>query len=528
MTRTPFAGLALSLAITFSSSIFAKPVVFNIGNGSEPKTIDPQRMEGTPEHHIVQNLFEPLVTLHHQTGKPVPAGAESWEVSKDRKVYTFKLRKNHKWSNGEPITAKDYIYGWTRLLEPKTTAEFAYYGYYFKNGQKFNKGEIKDISQVGFKAIDDYTLLVTLENATPYFLALLHHCSLYPVHRATLEKHGDRWIRPENIVSSGPFVLEKWEVNKVLTVKKNPHYWDKDTVKLDVVNFYPVDKTETEEKMFRTGLLHLTGSVPQEKLPYWQADKTGVLQTDPQLATYYFDLNPNRPPLTDKRVRKALNLAIDREKMVKYVAKGGQPPATTFTPPKTGPDGYVPTPRLPKDLSRLEEAKKLLAEAGYPGGKGFPTMDLVYNTMESHKKIAEAIQEMWRQNLGINITLSNQEWKVFIDTRKQHNFHIARDAWVADYNDPNAMLDIFMTGVLTNNPGWSNKAYDAELKAAAAETDVKKRLAHFSKAEDILLEELPVVPLYHYMHSYLLKKSVKGWSHNNQDDYFLKYVRIEE
>ena len=537
MTRTPILGLlalALTIGLSFTSisnkAVAAgKLVVFNVGNGAEPKTIDPHKIEGVPEHHITENLFEPLVSQHPTTLKPVPGGAESWQISKDKKVYTFKLRKNQKWSNGEPVTAKDYVYGWTRLLEPKTAADYAYYGYYFKNGRAYNKGELKDASQLGFKAIDDYTVQVTLEQPTAYFLGLLYHQALHPVHRATIEKFGDRWVRPENMVSNGPFMLDKWETNKVLTVKKNPYYWDKDTVKLDVVNFYPIDNLDTEEKMFRTGQLHKTNEIPLEKIPFWQKDKTGVFHSVPLSGTYYYDFNVNRAPLKDKRIRKALTLAVDRGKLVKFVTKGNQLPASTFVPPGTGPDGYKsPKSWIPTDSSGFPEAKKLLAEAGFPGGKGFPALEILYNTHEGHKKLAEAIQQMWKENLGIEAKLVNQEWKVFIDSRTKHDFQVARDGWFTDYADPNGFLDILTSGVMTNNPGWSNKEYDALLKQGGIEQNPKKRNAILAQAEALILEEVPVMPLYVYTRNFLLDKKVQNWPINLQENEMLKYVSLKE
>jgi oligopeptide transport system substrate-binding protein len=499
--------------------------IINIGNGAEPKDLDPHIVTGVPEHHILQNLFEPLVSKDPKTLQPVPGVAESWTLDKSGKVYTFKLRKNAVWSNGDPVTAEDFVYSWQRLLKPETASEYAYQAYYLVNGEEYNKGTVKDPNQVGVKAIDKNTLQVTLKNPTPFFLGLLYHHSLYPVHKGTVEKHKAQWTRKENIVTNGAFVLDAWQINKVVTLKKNEKYWDAAKVTLTQANFLPVEKQDTEEKMFRSGELHTTNEVPLEKITFWKNKKDGVYQESPYLGIYHYWINTTRKPFDDKRVRKALNLALDREKIVNLVTRGGQLPATAFTPPGTG--GYTPTPRLPKGSERLEEAKKLLAEAGFPGGKGLPAIDLLYNTSDSHKKIAEAIQQMWKTSLGIDITLYNQEWKVYLDSQQQKNFSLSRAGWIADYNDPNTFLDMFLTGGGNNHSGWSNKTYDKLIADAAKETNAKKRLEIFRKAEDILLEDLPCIPIYVYTRVYLKSPLVEGWHNNVEDIHPLKYVSLK-
>jgi len=522
-----FRRIAFLFSLTFVVVSMAAevPQVLNWGNGAEPKDLDPQIVAGVPEHHILQNLFEPLVGKDPKTLKPVPGMAERWTVSKDGKVYTFFLRKNAKWSNGDPVTAQDYIYAWTRLLKPETAAEYAYQGYYIKNGKDYNTGKLKDASQLGLKATDPYTLQVTLESPTPFYLSLLYHHSLYPVHKATVEKFGNRWTRPENIVVNGAYTVTKWETNKVITLKKNPNYYDAGRVTLTEVNVYPTENLDTEEKMFRTGKLHVTNEVPLEKLTYWQKDKSGAFQSYPYLGIYFYRLNVTKAPLNDKRVRKALNLAIDRDQLVKFVTKGNQLPAQAFTPPDTA--GYTAKAVLPADLSRLAEAKKLLAEAGFPEGKGFPALEILYNTHDGHKKIAEAIQQMFLKNLGIEVKMFNQEWKVYLDSQKNLNYQISRAGWIGDYNDPNTFLDMFVTNGGQNQTGFSNKTYDDLIAKAAKELNPKKRLAVFQEAENLLLEELPVLPIYVYKRNYLKSNEVAGWERNIEDIHPLKYVSLQ-
>ena len=525
MHRTKLFLATVYFLTLFSTKLFPSPQVLNLGNGSEPKDLDPHTVTGIPEFQIIQNLFEGLVGKDPKTLEPTPGVAESWKLSKDGKVYTFKLRKNAKWSNGEPVTASDFIYSWKRLLDPKTASEYAYQGYYLKGGRDFNQGKMKDPGQLGIKSTDPLTLEVTLENPTPYFLSLLYHHSLYPVHQATVEKHGMRWTRPENLVSNGPFRLKKWQMNQVITLERNPEYWDASNVKLEAVNFFAVEKVETEEKMFLVKKLHATASIPTEKVPFWMKDTSGVFRRHPYLGTYFYWINVNRAPLNNPLVRKALALSIDREKLAKFVLKGGQAPSESFTPPGTG--GFKPESRLPKDLSRLTEAKKLLAQAGFPEGKGLPPIEILYNTSEGHKKIAEAIQEMWSENLGVKATLYNQEWKVFLDTQHSKNYMVSRAGWIADYNDPNTFLDMLTTGNGNNHAGWSNPDYDALIHQAAKELKPKKRYELFQKAEEILLRELPVIPLYVYTRLYLLSPDVQGWFENVEDIHPLKYVWLK-
>lgn len=519
-----FIFLSASFLLPLSPAQSAVPQVLNLGNGGEPKDLDPHITTGVPEFHILMNLLEGLVSKDPKTLAPIPGVAESWKTSKDGLTYTFKLRKNAKWSNGNAVTAQDFIFSWVRLLTAETASEYAYQAFYIKNGKAFNEGKIKNPNQLGLKAADPYTLEVKLENPTPFFLSLLFHHSLYPVHQATIEKFGSRWTRPENFVGNGAFVLSKWEINKVVSLKPNPHYWDKETVKLTEANFFPIDKHETEEKMFRAKNLHTVDDLPLEKLPVWQKDNSGVFKNHPYLGTYYYWFNCTKAPLNNKKVRQALSLAIDRDRIVRFVTRGGQIPATMFTPPGTG--GFQPQSRLPKDGSQIAKAKQLLKEAGFPDGKGLPTIEILYNTSDNHKKIAEAIQHMWKENIGISAILFNQEWKVYLDNQHSKNYMVSRAGWIADYNDPNTFLDMFVSNGGNNHSGYSNTAYDQLIESAKKERNTTKRFAIFQKAEDILLEDLPVMPIYIYSRNYLLSNEVQGWHPNIEDIHPLKYISI--
>ena len=506
----------LSLLLVFIPMIsWSALQVVNISLMSEPRDLDPQLCSGSNETKIALNLFEGLVAKDPKDLKIIPAISDKWKVSKDGKKYSFHLRDNVYWTSGDKVTAQDFVYSWTRLLTPATVAEFASFGFHFKNGKSFYEGKIKDIAQLGFKAIDGQNLEVVLQNATPYFLSLLAHPALFPVHKWSIEKFGSKWSRPENIVTNGPFVLGKWQTNQVIELKKNIKHWDLKNIKPDVVNVRFVSKSDTEEKMFRAGELDVTAQVPIEKIPVWEKDPNHSLQKHPYLGVYYYWLNVTKPPLDNPLVRKALNLAIDRTAITHKVTLVKQIEAQFFTPPGTG--GFHPKPILPKDGSQISQAQKLLAQAGFSGGKGFPKVELLYNTDEGHKKIAEAIQQMWKQNLGIEVGLVNQEWKVLLDNQNLRNFTVLRGGWISDYNDPNSFLEMFTTGHTNNYVNWSNANYDKRISQSAVEINPVKRSALFQEAENILLDELPVIPVYIYTRVYLKKPNVEGWYPNIED-----------
>jgi oligopeptide transport system substrate-binding protein len=503
--------------------------ILHFGNSAEPQELDPHIVTGIPENRIITALLEGLVAKDPQTLEAVPAVAESWELSADGKTYIFHLRDNARWSNGDPLTAEDFIWSWWRALQPALGNQYAYMLFSVVNAEAYASGEITDFSQVGVKALDKFTLVVSLNNPTPYFLQLLDHYSTYPVHRATIEKFGQadergtRWTRAGNYVGNGPFVLDTWQLNRVIKVRKNPWYWDADAVQLNGIDFHPVENVSTEERMFRAGQLHITATVPIDKLPWYRAHNPTALHIAPYLGTYFYRLNVNTPHLKDKRVRQALNLAIDRQAIVDSVTKGGELPATTFTPPDTM--GYTAESYLFFDP---EEARRLMTAAGYPDGKGFPVTELLYNTSEGHRKIAVAIQQMWHQYLNVDISLNNQDWKVFLNSVNLMEYSIARAGWIGDYVDPNTFLDMWVSGGGNNQTGWSNARYDEiVLKLAPAAATQNERYALLKEAEYILLDEAPIIPLYIYTSKSLIQPSVHGVYSNLMDYIAYKQVWLE-
>lgn len=502
--------------------------ILYLANGAEPEDLDPHIVTGVTEDHIIRALLEGLVAEDPVDLHPVPGVAERWDISPDGKIYTFHLRANAKWSNGDLVTATDFVRSYKRALTPELANEYDYMFFYVVNAEKFHKKEIANFDEVGFKAIDDRTLQITLNNSTSYFLSLLNHHSWFPVHIPTVEKFGDpyrrgnRWTRPGNYVSNGPFILSEWKVNTVIAVKKNPLYWDASTVKLEGIRFYPMERLDTEERAFRSGQVHKTYKLPLTKIAYHKEHNPNWLKQAPYLGTYFYSLNVTNAAFRDKRVRQALAMSIDRAAIVKTVTRGGEIAAYSFTPPNTV--GYTAEAKISYDIER---AKKLMAEAGYPDGKGFPKTELLYNTLESHKIIAEALQQMWKKNLGIEITLRNEEWKVYLDSKKLGKFDLFRYGWIADYVDPNAFLDMWLSFSGNNASGWKNPEYDALIAEAGRTIDTAARFKVFQKAEALLLDEMPIVPIYYYATGYLLRPSVKNWNLTLLDHQPYKYVYLD-
>ncbi len=482
-----------------------------IGIGAEPATLDPHLLTGLTEYSVVMAFLEGLTTLDAESMRVRPGVAQSWEISEDGLTYTFHFNPKAKWSNGDPVTPEDFLFSFERILTPLLGAPYAYMLYPMRGAEAFHTGELTDFSKVGATAIDEYTLQIVLEQPTPYFLSLLAHNTWFPVHPPTILQHGgmteriSKWTKAGNYIGNGPFVLEDWRLNNRVYAVKSQHYHDTDSVKLNGIHFLPID-IETEERAFRTGHLHITESVPIHRIEWYRENSPETIHFATSLGVYYYMLNTEREPLNDPRVRKALAYSINREELTKHVLKAGQQPAYHFTPPNAG--GYNAEARFPYDP---DLARELLAEAGFPAGKDFPAFELLYNTSESHRTIAVAIQQMWKQELGIDIELHNQEWKAYLSTREAGEFDILRAAWFGDYDDPNTFLSLGETNNGNNHTNWSNAEYDALIKQAAVTLDPEARKAIFQKAETLLIDEMPVIPIYFYVTSRLIDDSVQGW-----------------
>ncbi len=506
----------------------ANQILF-VANGDEPKGLDPYLTTGSPDHNVMLALFEGLVELHPKTLEPIPGVAESWTVSDDNKTYTFKIRENAKWSNGDPVTADDFVYSWRRGLTPTLPNRYAYLLYYVANAEAYHKGEITDFSQVGIKANNPYELEVQLKNPTPFFLQMLSHHSFYPVQQDTVEKHGamddalSKWTLPENFVGNGPFTLKSWEVNKEIVVEKNPHYWDAENVVLKEIHFFPITDQQSEVRAFRSGQVHLTYT-PQmaiEKIAYFQENQPEALRLVPTYSSYFYYFNTTLKPLDDPRVRRAISMAIDRQLIVDRVTKAGEVPAYSIVPPD--PQGYKPEQYFEYDV---EMARALLAEAGFPDGKGFPTFEILYNTHDNHRKVALAVQQMLKENLNINVQLVNQEWKVYLDTMNNMQHDIARGGWIADYVDPTNFFTLLLSGGGNNRTGWSNPEYDRLLTAMEEATTEEERFELFEKANKIIIDAMPLMPVYYYSDVNLVAPNVEGWYDNPMHYHPFQHVRL--
>ncbi len=509
-----------------------KNKILRLGNGAEPKALDPHLVSSVGDSNIMRALFEGLVINHPSSdSEHVPGVAERWESNPEFTEWTFYLRDNAKWSNGDPLTAHDFVYSYNRILHPDIASPYSSMLYFLENGEAFNKGEIDDFSKVGVKAVDDHTLVCKLEDPAPYFPDVVKHTTWLPVHQATIEKFGSMtdpftlWQRPGNHVGNGAFMLTDWRINDYVKVRRNPHYWDATTVKLNGIDFLPLDNTFTEERMFRDGLIHYTYVLPANMIEKYRTEQPDVLRSETYAGVYFFRCNVNEGPTKDKNFRKALAHAIDQETIVKYVTMGGQIPAYGFVPPSEAEGGYVPPNVIEYNP---EKAKEYLKAAGYSSGADVPEFTILINTSEAHKAIAEAIQDMWKTDLGIeNVKISNQEWKVFQQTVQDINYDIARAGWIADYVDPNTFLSMWKTGDSNNQTGWSSETYDRLLKEAAQLSDNKARYVKMKEAEDVLLDELPVLPVYWYTRVYALHPDVQNWNPLLLDNHSYKFIDLK-
>jgi oligopeptide transport system substrate-binding protein len=531
-------ALLAGCAKTASSGVAAasgdarhRPQVFRYGNTAEPQDLDPQVVTGIPELHVIQALFEGLVTEDPKDLHPVPGLARSWEISPDGLVYTFHLRENLRWSDGSPITADDVLMSWKRMISPGLASEYAYLIYSYVRGAKdYYDGKITDFSQVGFRAPDGRTIEVTLRNPTPFLIKIIaNHYAWHPVPIRVVLKYGaltqrsTQWTRAGHLVSSGPFMLKEWKPQQRIVVVRNPNYWDAKNVKLDEVDFIPTEDIPAEERMFRDGQLDRTQEIPVTKIATYRREHPELLHIDPYLGVVFLRCNVMRPPLNDKRVRKALALGINRESLTRDVTRGGERPAYAISYPDDA--GYTPRARISGSLA---DARRLLAEAGYPDARGMPAIELLYNTSANNKQIVEAVQEMWRKNLGVNVALVNQEWKVYLDSQHTHDFQIERSGWIADYEDPHVFLEIWETDNGNNDSLWSNPEYDSLLHDALRARDDKARFEAYQKMEAILVDECPVMPIYYYTRPYLMSTKVKGYWPNLLDDHPLKGIYLED
>ena len=486
-----------------------------VGNAAEPADLDPQAINAFTDSNIVYTLFEALTKLDAKTSRAVPAAADRWAVSPDGLIYTFHIRPNARWSNGDPLTSDDFAYSFHRILTPAFAASYSYMLWPIKNAEAFNSGKIADFSKVGVDAPDAATLRITLERPTPYLPALAAHNTWLPVHRPVIEKFGrmdekgTKWTRPGNLVGNGAFTLAEWVPNARVAVVKNPLYWNAAMTRLNRVEFFPFEQAVTEELNYRSGQLHATYTLPTSKIAAYRAHRPADLRVDQILTSYYLFINVRRPPFDNPKLRLALAHAVDREAIARDVTNGEYPPARSLTPPDCG--GYTPRAHVSDDFA---EARRLLAEAGFPGGRGLPAVEVQCYATDVPLHILEAIQSMWLRELGFHITIAQLEQKTLFQNQQSGNYTIAFSGWIADIPDPVTFLGTMVTGGGNNWAGWSNGEYDRLIADAASTGDNARRFEYFQRAEAILLDEAPLIPLYFQYQVYAVNPAVRGWTTN--------------
>lgn len=513
------AALIAGLALVTSAE--AAERYLNMHSNAEPETLDPNLATGVVENLYILALFEGLTAYDPKDLSAKPGVAEKWEVSADGKTYTYYLRKTAKWSDGTPVTAQDFVYSYERILNPKTGGKYASMLYPIKNAEAYNTGKITNPKLLGVRAKDPTTLVLELGFPAPYMDYLTSHYTFFPVPKQAIEKHSVSWTRPENIVGNGPFVLKDWTPNKYATVTKSPTYWNKDMVRLDGIRFWPVEDQETALKLYEDGQLDLAWYLPSAKKQTLKNHKDYIKA--PWFTSDYYWVNLKDPTLKDVRVRRALAMAVDRQVLTDQFLHGVDVPLNTLT--ANGIPGYTKPSNAPK--FDPEAARKLLAEAGIKDPSTV-TIEIVYNTHDHHKTVASVVQQMWKQNLGINVQLHNEEWKSYLKDLKQKNYtNLIRGGWVGDYLDPMTFLDMFVTNGPMNHGYWSNPKYDELIGKAQQEPNAQKRAQYMQQAEAILLEELPIIPLYQQNKDYLIKSYVKGYLPNILDIHSWQWVSLD-
>jgi len=484
--------------------------------GSEPKTIDPGRAAGQPDLTVVNAIMEGL-TRYNLEGELEPAMAGSWEISSDGTTYLFYIRDEASWSNGEPVTAHDFEYAWKRVLDPQYASNYAYQLYYLVNGPEYNDGGnagTMDAGMVGVKAIDEKTLEVTLSAPVPQFLGLTAFPTYFPVHKATVEANANWHLKPETYVNNGPFKLAGWESYQRIILEKNAHYWNEEEVKLDQLIFTLVSEEGTALALFETGKADIVFNLPYQELARLTADPAAGLEVASELAVSLYLFNTLKEPFDDVKVRQALAMAIDREAITDYVTGGGEQPAYAYVPyglPDVKPSNDFRREGGTLFTMDLDRAKELLKEAGYAEGKGFPEVELLITDSDTNLKVAQAIQEMWRQNLGIStIKIRPMEWRLYLQTIFPMEHQLAGAGWSADYVDAMTFMDVYLSHGGNNKTGFSNSQFDSLIALANSTDNQETRVKAMHQAEKILMDEMPVMPLFFYSKPYLIKDYVKN------------------
>ncbi len=481
--------------------------------GSEPSSLDPHRSTGSPESNIMSALWQGLISWNEDATEFEPAAAERWELSPDGRTYTFYLRPEAKWSNGETVTAHDWVRSFQRLLTPSLGAELANFADPIVGAQDYRTGRESDFSQVGIREVDPFTLQMELSEPDAMFLDRLPNYPWYPLHEATVTATGDFYdplndfLEPGQLVSNGPFRLTDWRHDQFVEVTVNPHFHA--PVRLHKVRFIAMGNMDTQERAFRSGQLHITSGLPANKMEVYAAENHPALHRYRRVGSRYMIFNNARPPFNDARVRRAFAMAINRQQISDVVLRTGGSPAYAFI--GNVPSRHEPTALVKEDLAA---AQALLADAGYPNGEGFPPVEYLYNTLDRNRQVAEAVQQMWRTNLGVAVELRNEEWKVFLDTRRRGDFQVSRAGWLPFSPEPAELYELNSTASPANETNWSHPEFDRLLNLARREMHTDKRRELYHQLDQILLAEMPIIPVGHYAVSLLVDPAVEGWPTN--------------
>lgn len=521
-----FALAAAALVLSVAQA--AAQVVFHRGNNADPETLDLHKTSTVYEANVLRDLYEGLVIVDGK-GKLMLGMAESWTISPDGKVYTFKLR-DAKWSNGDPVKAQDFVFSYRRIMNPETGAKYAKILYPIANAEKINKGEEKDISKLGARAIDDKTLELSLEASTPYFLDLLTHQTGLPVHPGSVEKHGNTFTKPENWVSNGAYVLKEWTPGAHIRVEKNKAFYDAANVKIDVVMFYPTKDSSAAVRRFEAGELHSNDDIPADQTKALKAKFGDQVKLAPYLGIYYLAVNTSKAPFNDVRVRQALSMAIDREFIAEQIWGSTMQPGYSFVPPGIGNYGepaYADYKSM-SPIDREAKAKDLLKAAGFGPGKPLK-VEIRYNMTENNKSTVVAVADQWKQ-IGVETSFINTDAKThFAHLRDGGDFDVARAGWIGDYSDPQNFLFL----VESDNTGFNyakykNAEFDALMKRAAAETNLEARAKILFDAETIFMRDLPYIPIMYYGSKALVSSKVEGWHTNLKDVHPSRFLSIRQ
>ena len=508
-----------------SGNELAQEQVFRKNNGSDPGTLDPHRAEGVPASNVLRDLYEGLVS-EAANGDYIPGVAESWSISEDGKTYRFKIREEAIWSNGDRVVAEDFVFSLRRSVDPKTLSNYSSMLYPIKNARDVVLGKLPT-DMLSVSAENEKTLVIELEEPTPYFISLLTHSTTYPVHPPSVREYGTSFTRPEKMISNGAFTLKDWRIQDYILLERNEKYWDNPSTTLSQVYYYPLDNPDASLRRYRANELDFTDTTPSEQLPWIKKNLKDELKITPYFGSYYYGFNNSKPPFKDNpELRMALSLAVNRTIITDIVLGAGQIPAFTFVPPVKQYQGKQPEWAKLTQEEREELARGLYTKAGYSDANPL-SIEIIYNTSENHKRVALAVTSMWKKVLGVETKLRNQEWKVFLETRRlQEETEVFRGGWIGDYDDPYTFSELLHSENEMNHSGYASEEYDALLRSASLRPAGKERTNDLLQAEQVMLNDMPVIPLYFYVSQHLIKPWVFGLEGNVMDHHYSKYVKI--